>query len=115
MRHGGYEASFINYKLSTFLIVITSFICYNPSTMTNEELLDKIKGIVHDEIRAETGPIIKRLEGLEAGQEAIRADISALAEDTAGFFHETWQRMDKTDQRVTIIEDHLGLKHPQKN
>jgi len=59
--------------------------------------------------------ILHRLDSLDAGQKAIRADIKTSAEDTAGYFHETWKKMDKQDERITVIEDHLELKHPPKN
>ena len=33
----------------------------------------------------------------------------------AGFFHKTWEKMDETNERVTIIEDHLGLSNRTEN
>ena len=44
-----------------------------------------------------------------------KVKIEVLTEDMAGFFHQTWEKMDETNERVTTIEDHLGLPHPTKN
>lgn len=40
--------------------------------MTNEELLDKIKDVVREEMRSEIGPINKRLDALESGQHDLQ-------------------------------------------
>jgi hypothetical protein len=52
---------------------------------------------------------------IEATTQEIVALMKQDREDMADFFNETWRRMGATDQRVTTIEDHLGLPHPHKN
>jgi len=42
-------------------------------------------------------------------------DMNEIAEDIAGFFHNTWVKMDETNERVTIIEDHLDMPHLKEN
>lgn len=51
---------------------------------------------------------------LEQGQAQTNKKLSELTVDMADFFHKTWEKMDETDERVTIIEDHLGLANPVK-
>ena len=46
---------------------------------------------------------------------ATKTDIHDIAEDMAGFFHKTWEKMDETNERVTIIEDQLDMPHPKEN
>ena len=74
--------------------------------MTTEEL-EQIRKIVREEIQAETEPMKKDM--------ATKAEIHEIAEDMAGFFHKTWEKMDATNERVTTIEDHLGLPHQKEN
>jgi hypothetical protein len=57
-------------------------------------------------------PITKRLETVEKNM-ATKTDIHDIAEDMAGFFHKTWEKMDETNERVTIIEDHLDMPYPK--
>jgi len=40
---------------------------------------------------------------------------SQLTEDMADFFHKTWDKMDETNERVTTIEDYLGLSRQTRN
>jgi len=68
-------------------------------------------------------PITKRFETVEKNMAAkddlkhmvTKTDIHNIAEDMAGFFHKTWEKMDETNERVTIIEDHLDMPHPKEN
>ena len=68
-------------------------------------------------------PITKRLETVEKNMAtngdlkhmATKTDIHDIAEDMAGFFHKTWEKMDETNERVTIIEDQLDMPHPKGN
>ena len=46
---------------------------------------------------------------------ATTTDIHDIAEDMAGFFHKTWEKMDETNERVTIIEYQLDMPHPKEN
>ena len=46
---------------------------------------------------------------------ATRVDIHEIAEDMAEFFHETWEKMDRTNERVTTIEDHVDMPPPKEN
>jgi len=46
---------------------------------------------------------------------ATKADIHEIAVDIAEFFHDTWGKMDETNERVTIIEDHVDMPHPKEN
>jgi hypothetical protein len=68
-------------------------------------------------------PLRKRLEIVEKNM-ATKADLKnmttkmdfhEITEDMAGFFHKTWEKMDVTNERVTIIEDHLDMPHPKEN
>ena len=75
--------------------------------MTNEELLEHIGKIIDAKLDEKLEPIKKNM--------ATRSDIHDIAEDMAGFFHKTWEKMDETNERVTTIEDHLDLLHPKEN
>jgi hypothetical protein len=46
---------------------------------------------------------------------ATKTGIHDIAEDMAGFFHKTWEKMDETNERVTIVENHLDIPHPKEN
>ncbi len=74
--------------------------------MTTEEL-KQIRNIVREEVQAQTEPIKKDM--------ATKMDIHEIAEDMAGFFHKTWEKLDETNERVTTIEDHLGLPRQKEN
>jgi hypothetical protein len=68
-------------------------------------------------------PITKRLETIEKNMAtkddlksmATKTDNHDIAEDIAGFFHKTWEKMDETNECVTIIEDQLDMPHPKEN
>ncbi len=54
------------------------------------------------EVQAKQGKTIERIEG----------KLALLTEDMSGFFHKTWEKMDKQDERTTALEEHTGLtKH----
>jgi hypothetical protein len=67
--------------------------------------------------------LTKRLETVEKNMAtkddlkhmAIKVDLHNTAEDMAGFFHQTWEKMDETNERVTIIEEQLDMPHPKEN
>ena len=71
--------------------------------MTHEELWEHIgKGIdakLDQKLDEKLEPIKKNT--------ATKVDIHEITEDMAGVFHNTWEKMDETNERVTSIEDHL--------
>ncbi len=70
--------------------------------------------MIDEKLDEKLEPITKRLETVEKHM-ATKTDIHDIAEDMAGFFHQTWEKMDETNVRVTIIEDQVGLAEPHKN
>ena len=82
--------------------------------MTNDELLEQLEKIMDAKLDEKLEPITKRFETVEQNM-ATKSDIHYIAEDMAGFFHTTWEKMDETNKRVTIIEDHLDMPHPKEN
>src|SRR5438067_851639 len=100
--------------------------------MTTEEL-EQIRKIIREEIEAEakttqgeikilrmetrTGlnKVAGRVKDVEISNIRQEKKIDALTEDMGDFFNKTWEKMNETNDRVTIIEDHLGLRHPSKN
>ena len=91
--------------------------------MTNDELLEKLGKIMDAKLDEKLEPITKRFETVEKNMAAkddlkhmvTKTDIHNIAEDMAGFFHKTWEKMDETNERVTIIEDQLDMPHPKEN
>ena len=83
--------------------------------MTTEEL-EQIGRVVEAKLEAER-ELTKKLihEEVEAAKKAILAGIEKGAEDIAGFFHKTWEKMDETNERVTTIEEQLDMPHPKEN
>jgi isopropylmalate/homocitrate/citramalate synthase len=83
--------------------------------MTTEEL-EQIGRVVEAKLAAER-ELTKKIihEAVEAAKKEILEGIEKGAEDNAEFFHKTWEKMDETNARVTIIEDHVGLADPRKN
>lgn len=45
----------------------------------------------------------------------VNVRIDKLIEHMKEYFHMTWERMDETNGRITIIEDHLNLPHSTEN
>lgn len=87
--------------------------------MTTEEL-EQIGKIIEAKLEAErdhTKNIVR--EEVQASEQRLSKKIDVSTGDIAGFFHKTWEKMDETNQetneRLTIIEDHLGLDRPPKN
>jgi hypothetical protein len=83
--------------------------------MTTEEL-EQIGRVVEAKLEAEQ-ELTKKIihEEVEAAKKDILAGIEKGAEDTAEFFHKTWEKMDETNERVTTIEDHLDMHHLKEN
>ena len=82
--------------------------------MTNEELLEQLGKVIDAKLDEKLEPITKRLETVEKNM-ATKTDIHEITEYMAGVFHKTWEKMDETNERVTIIEDHLDMPHPKEN
>ena len=82
--------------------------------MNNEELLEQLGKVLDVKLDEKLKPITKQLETVEKNM-ATKLDIHDIAEDMAGFFHKTWEKMDETNERVTIIEDQLDMPHPKEN
>jgi hypothetical protein len=94
--------------------------------MTNEELLEQLGKVIDAKLDEKLEPINKRLETVEKNMAtkddlknmATKTEVHEIAEDTAEFFHKTWEKMDETNERVTIIEDHVDhvdMPHPKEN
>jgi hypothetical protein len=84
--------------------------------MNNDELLEKMRGIVREEVTASENRVKSELrQEIKASEERLGKKIQVVTEAMAEFFHKTWEKMDETDERVTTIEDHLDLPHPVKN
>jgi hypothetical protein len=91
--------------------------------MTNDELLEQLGKVIDAKLDEKLEPITKRFETVEKNMAtkddlkhmATKTDIHEIAEDMAGFFHKTWEKMDETNERVTIIEDYLDMPHPKEN
>ena len=72
--------------------------------------------LVRQEIEAEREHTRKliREETQEVKTEILTA-IKREAQTMADFFHDTWERMDSSEERVTRLEKHTGLTSPHKN
>lgn len=70
--------------------------------MTQEELLQKIGELIKASVEGLRGEI-------QAAKKEILVRIGQDAEDMAEFFHETWKKMDKQDERIAALEEHTGL------
>ena len=94
--------------------------------MTTEEL-HQIRQVVREEIHAETEPINKRLAGMDkrfdsieqemrAGFQKVNQRLDQEINNTTGFFHETWKRIDEIkdshEKRIDLIEETLRLAEP---
>ena len=81
------------------------------------------KKVIDAKLDEKLEPITKRLETVEKNTAtkndlksmATKTDNHDTAEDMAGFFHKTWEKMDETNKRVTTIEDQLDIPHPKEN
>ena len=104
--------------------------------MNYEELFEKIVKVIDAKLDEKLEPITKRLDTVEKNMAtrqdvaevrqdmankddlknmATKAGIHEITEDMAGFFHKTWEKMDATNKRVTIIEDQLDMPHTKEN
>jgi hypothetical protein len=103
--------------------------------MTNEELLEKMRGIVREEIQAETKPMNTRLTGLEQGQAQITTGVEALAAghqdimgqvkamrsematkaDMQDLDAKLVKRVNSHEKRIDDLEKEAGLPNPHKN
>jgi len=76
-------------------------------SMTNEELLEQLGKVIDAKLDEKLEPMKKNMP--------TKADIHEIAVDMAEFFHNTWVKMDETNERVTTIEDHLDMPHLKEN
>ncbi|MGZ3610078.1 MAG: hypothetical protein ACXWPS_11885 [Ktedonobacteraceae bacterium] len=91
--------------------------------MTNEELLEHLGKVLDAKLDVKLEPITKRLKAVEKNMAskddlkhiATKTDVHDIAEDMAGFFHKTWEKMDETNVRMTIIEDQVDMPHAKEN
>lgn len=87
--------------------------------MNTDELLEKIKKLFESE-REHTKSLLEAerehtKQLIEASEERVTKKIDELTEDMGTSFNKTWVKMDETNERVSIIEDHVGLPHPTEN
>lgn len=94
--------------------------------MNTDELLKKIGKLFEAElehtrkvVREEVGAAETRLsESIATTKNEINATLERDAEAIAGFFHQTWEKIEatqeETNERISIIEDNLGLTTPPK-
>jgi hypothetical protein len=83
--------------------------------MTNEELLEQIGKVIDQKLE----PINNRLGTIEKNMAtkddlkplATKVDLQQLTEDMADFFHETWGKMETTNERITKLEEAADLTH----
>jgi hypothetical protein len=80
----------------------------------NDELLEQIGKLIDAKLEPLKREMVTKadLEGVEKRlTEKIEREAGAVAE----FFHETWTKMEATNERVTKLEEHTGLTTPDKN
>ena len=92
--------------------------------MNNDELLEQIRGIVREEVKAETEPIktdlqtVKRvvthistgIEALAAGQQDIRTKMATKAD-----VQDIKADLVKQQRRIEKLEEHTKTPNPHKN
>ncbi len=92
--------------------------------MNNDELLEQIRGIVREEVKAETEPIktdlqtVKRvvthistgIEALAAGQQDIRTKMATKAD-----VQDIKADLVKQQRRIENLEEHTKTPNPHKN
>ncbi len=79
--------------------------------MNNEELLEKIGKVIDAKLDEKLEPIKTDLITVKQDLTTIKADLHELTEDMTDFFHETWEKMDTTNERVTRLEEAADLTH----
>jgi hypothetical protein len=83
--------------------------------MTNEELVEQLGKVIDQKLE----PITNRLGAIEKNMAtkddltplATKADMQQFTEDMADFFHETWGKMETTNERVTKLEEAAEITH----
>jgi len=92
--------------------------------MTNDELSEQIRGIVREEVKAETEPIktdlqtVKRvvthistgIEALASGQQDIRTKMATKAD-----VQDIKADLVKQQRRIENLEEHTKTPNPHKN
>jgi hypothetical protein len=103
--------------------------------MNNDQLLEKMRGIVREEIQAETKPLKQgqaqittvvealaagqqdlreKVGGLQAGQQAIRKAMATKA-DMQDLDAKLVKRVNSHEKRIDDLEKEAGLPNPHKN
>ena len=77
--------------------------------MTKEDL-EQIGKLIDQKLEP-----IKKDMATKQDVQRLEQNLDKQADAMANFFHETWAKMDATNERVTNIEDHLDIPHPTKN
>lgn len=52
---------------------------------------------------------------VQQSQTKTEKRLDVLANDMGEFFNQTWDKMDEANERITTIENHLGLRHSPTN
>lgn len=88
--------------------------------MTKEDL-EQLGQVLDARLDAKLEPVNKRLDAIDKRLDTIENDTASIKNgthevivDMADFFRQTWAKMDESNERVTIIEEHLGLENPTK-
>ena len=104
--------------------------------MNNDELLEKLRKVVREEVEAEAkntrteikflkvevkaglNSLSDRVKDVEISNTHIEKKLDQSINDNTEFFHETWKRIDEIkdsqEKRLEIIEETLGLdEHPR--
>ncbi len=79
--------------------------------LTTDEL-QQLGTLIETKLEAEREQTIKLVrEEITASEKRLTQKLEEEAETMGEFFHETWAKMEVTNERVTNIEDNLGLTH----
>lgn len=71
--------------------------------MNNDELLEKIGKLIE--------PLKQDLQEVKRDVKSVKTDLNKQADDMAGFFHKTWEKIGMLDERVTRLEETADITH----
>lgn len=85
--------------------------------MTNEELLEKMRGIVREEVTASENRVKSELrQEIKASEERVVQKIDRSQEDTIEVLKELIHTgYEMHEHRIRKIEDDLSIPHPKEN
>ena len=96
--------------------------------MTNEELVEKMRGIVREEIQAETKPLKQgqahtntALKALAAGYQDFMEQVKAMRSEMAtkadiqDLDAKLVKRVNSHEKRIDDLEKEAGIPNPHKN